>query len=944
MTSWNNFLSTILPEEGLGWYCIGSYKKKTTPITHFVQTIAEAEVLIQDLLDKQKDVYFGCSKFITNENRKAINAGWQKSFWLDLDCGESYAEENKGYRTQAEALTDVRRLCAELHLPKPNIINSGNGLHIHWVMDHALEKEEWAKTCEYWKKQLKRLNIIADPSKITDVAAVLRVPNTLNFKSDPPLDVKWVSQSPAMDYEDFRAKVMHGIEIELDLTKAPRRPMDETTRKLLGNKISNFNDIMKSGGCAQLKFAYKNQPTIDYNQWRGALSIAQFCEDKDEAIHKMSEKHPEYSYQDTINKANDIGGPYHCVTLENNNPGICDGCQYKGKITSPISINAKIAKATEEDNVVTLISAEIDTEVTYKIPELPYPYFRGKNGGIYKQGIDTGEDEEVKDKLIFKHDFYIVKRMEDPELGDMVWMRVHMPKDGVREFSCSNQALMTSDEFKKTVSKHGVIGNSKEMAEIMNYITAFAKDLQDRETTEKMRTQFGWCDNDTKFIVGDREISATEIVYSPPSNTTLPFVSWFKPKGTMEEWKRVASAYSREGQELRAFMLFVGLGAPLLKFTNQKGLIFSLTENESGTGKTTIQKVINSIWGNPNDMMLIAKDTLKSQFHQFGVFNNICICTDEVTNMEEHAVSDISYGVSQGRSNNRMKANSNEMRLNNTRWALPAVFSGNSSMHDKMATLKATPESEQLRIVEIGVPADNTMTKEESDELFEQTLPENYGHAGPVLVQYMIANLDTVKLMLHETQKKFDADAKLSQKQRFYSAGAAMAFTAGILAKQLGLIDIDMDRVWTWAVQYFSNLRENVQSAKTDPLASLGAYLNEHNRNLLVVDDANDKRTGLTKAPLKIPYGALMTRYEPDTGLLWIAVDELRLWCTKKQVGFKGIIDGVKALDPNAVIKKKGMAKGTELDSFQVNALGFSVEKAKMKFSLPTEIEVADGF
>ena len=939
MTSWNNFLSTILPEEGLGWYCIGSYKKKTTPITHFVQTIAEAEVLIQDLLDKKKDVYFGCSKFITNENRKAINAGWQKSFWLDLDCGESYADEKKGYRTQAEALTDVKRLCAELHLPKPNVINSGNGLHIHWVMDHALEKEEWSKTCEYWKRQLKRLNIIADPSKITDVAAVLRVPNTLNFKSEPPLDVKWVVQSPAMDYEDFRAKVMQGIEIELDLTKAPRRPMDETTRKLLGNKVTMFTDIMKEGGqCAQLNYAYRNQDTIDYNQWRGALSIAQFCEDRDEAIHRMSDKHPEYSYQDTINKANDIGGPYHCTTLENNNPGYCEGCQYKGKITSPISINAKIAKATEKDNVVTLISAEIDAEVTYKIPEFPYPYFRGRNGGVYRQGFTSEDGEEVeKDKLIFKHDFYIVKRMEDPELGDMVWMRVHMPKDGVREFACSNQALMTSDEFKKTVSKYGVIGNANEMKNIMDYITTFAKDLQDRETTEKMRTQFGWCDNDSKFIVGDREISATEIVYSPPSNTTLPFVSWFKPKGTLDEWKRVVKAYSRPGQEARAFMFFVGLGAPLLKFTNQKGLIFSLTESESGTGKTTIQRVINSIWGNPTDIMLIAGDTLKSQFHQMGVFNNIAICTDEVTNMSEEAVSNISYGISQGRSNNRMKANSNEMRLNNTKWSLPAIFSGNSSMHDKMAVLKATPESEQLRIVEVGIHADNSMTKAESDELFEQALPENYGHAGSILAQYYLANLEEVKKILHKTQKDFDADAKLSQKQRFYSAGAAMAFTGAIMAKKCGLHDIDIAAVWTWAIKYFSELRESVQSAKIDPLSNLGAYLNEHNRNLLVVDDANDKRTGLTKAPLKIPYGPLLTRYEPDTGLLWITTDELRLWCTKKQIGFKDIVDGVKALDPNAIIKKKGMAKGTELDSFSVNALGFNVEKAKLKFTIPTE-------
>lgn len=936
MSTWNNFLSTILPEEGLGWYCIGSYKKKTPPITHFVQTIAEAEVLIQELLDKQKDVYFGCSKFITNENRKAINAGWQKSFWLDLDCGQSYADAGTGYASQTEALVDVKRLCTELNLPKPNIVNSGNGLHVHWVMENSLEKEEWTKTCAYWKQQLKRLNIIADPSKITDVAAVLRIPNTLNFKSDPPLDVKWIAQSAPMEYEDFRAKVMQDIEIELDLTKAPRRPMDETTRKLLGNKVTYFRDIMKSHECAQLEYAYKNQDKIDYNQWRGALSIAQFCEDRDEAVHRLSDKHPDYSFQDTEYKANDIGGPYHCVTLERNNPGHCDGCKHKGKITSPISISAKIAKATDADNVVTLKSAEIETEVTYKIPELPYPYFRGKNGGIYKQGFTTEDGDEVeKDKLIFKHDFYIVKRMEDPELGDMVWMRVHMPKDGIREFACSNQALMVTDRFKDAVAPHGVIGTPEEMKQIMNYITAFAKELQDRETTEKMRTQFGWCDNDTKFIIGDREISDKQIVYSPPSNTTLSFVSWFKPKGTIDEWKRVVNTYGREGQEARAFLFLAGLGAPLLKFTNQKGLIFSLTENESGTGKTTIQKVINSIWGNPNDMMLIAKDTLKSQFHQFGVYNNIAICTDEVTNMTEEAVSDISYGVSQGRSNNRMKANSNEMRLNNTRWALPAFFSGNASMHDKMSALKATPESEQLRIVEVGIHADKSLTKEESDEIFEHTLVENYGHAGPILVQYMIANLDSVKQMLKETQKRFDTDANLVQKQRFYSAGAAIAFTAGILAKKLGLIDYDMERIWDWAVKYFSELRETVQANKPDPLANLGTFLNEHMRNLLVVDDANDKRTGLTKAPLKVPYGPLITRYEPDTGLVWIAVDELRLWCAKKQIGFKDIVDALKARDPNTVMKKKGMAKGTELDSFQINALCFNVEKAKLKFAIP---------
>jgi len=110
MTSWSSFLSTVLPEEGTGYYCIGSYKKGTNPRQDFADTIEGAEKLIQSVLDEKRDVYFGVSKFITNENRKAINAGWVKAFFLDLDCGQKYADEGKGYLTQAEALAELKRL------------------------------------------------------------------------------------------------------------------------------------------------------------------------------------------------------------------------------------------------------------------------------------------------------------------------------------------------------------------------------------------------------------------------------------------------------------------------------------------------------------------------------------------------------------------------------------------------------------------------------------------------------------------------------------------------------------------------------------------------------------------------------------------------------------------------------------------------------------------
>lgn len=920
MTSWSSFLSTVLPEEGTGYYCIGSYKKGTKPRQDFADTIEGAEKLIQSVLDEERDVYFGVSKFITNENRKAINAGWVKAFFLDLDCGQKYVDEGKGYLTQAEALTELKRFCDELNLPRPNIVSSGNGIHVSWALTETLLNADWKATAELLKRQAVQRKLLTDPSKVTDLAMVLRIPDTLNFKTDPPKEVKWIKKAKAIDATEFKKLVSEGLEnLGLDLTKAPRRPMDDTTRALLGNYVSNFSDIMKSKGCAQLLHMYKNQATIEEPLWRAGLAIAQVCEDRDTAIHKLSSNHPSYSAKETEEKANSTGGPYKCSTIETLNPGGCDGCPSKGTITSPVQLSKSIVKATEEDNIVIMPSVAIGKEITYTIPDYPEPYFRGKNGGVYKVGFIDEESGEVKekDRLIYKYDFYVVKRMEDTELGSMVWLRLHLPKDGVREFALPATSIMASDEFKKIVAKQGVIGNAKQMADVMEYITKFAQDLQDREEAEKMRNQFGWCDNDTKFIIADREISIDGINYSPPSNQTLVAVPHFKPPekgGSLDKWKEVVSVYARPGNEARAFLFFAGLGAPLLKFTNQKGLIFSITENESGTGKTTVQRMINSIYGHPTDLMLIKRDTLKSQFHQMGVHCNLPICIDEITAMTNEAASEIAYAISQGRTNNRMKSNANEMRVNNTTWSLPCFMSGNDSMHEKIAALKATPESEQLRIVEVEISIDHSMSKEESDELFDHVLMANYGFAADILLQQYVSYLPECKELLRKTQKAFDKDASLAQKQRFYSAGAAIAFTGGLIAKELGLHDIDVDRVWKWAVKHFSDLKDSVKPATRDPLTTLGQYLNTHNRNVLIVDSTSDKRTGLLKAPLREPFGDLRIRYEPDTKHLFIDHDHLQSWCVERQISFKGTVKALKDM-ANGEITKKAMAKGTALSS-----------------------------
>ena len=191
---------------------------------------------------------------------------------------------------------------------------------------------------------------------------------------------------------------------------------------------------MNGQGCAQLENIAVNQDTIEEPLWRAGLSVAAVCVDRDEAIHRISQGHPEYSPENTERKANQTKGPYTCQTFEKLNPSGCEGCQHKDKISSPIQLGSEIA-ASEESTIVETTKA--GKEEVFDIPSYPFPYFRGKNGGVYIEIKD--EDGNVDAVNIYEHDLYIVKRLHDPAKGESVWIRLHLPKDGMKEFAMSNQ-------------------------------------------------------------------------------------------------------------------------------------------------------------------------------------------------------------------------------------------------------------------------------------------------------------------------------------------------------------------------------------------------------------------------------------------------------------------------------------------------------------------------
>ena len=770
MLNTNDFLSAVLPNDGV--YCVVGLKKDESPRQKFVGSIEEVNGLAQELVAQNYNAYFALASFADpKEGRTAKNAQHLKSFFIDIDCGMG-----KPYADQSEGMTALKAFLKATKLPRPTIVNSGNGIHAYWALEAALPSSEWKPLAEQLKMLCTMHKLEADPSVTADTARILRVPNTLNFKDiENPVEVAVLLEGSLVDisvFKDVLQTCVGGEDIFAGMTGQPfvPRQMDAMTLALMGNNISRFKTIMiksaKGEGCQQLLHIYENQATIDEPLWRGGLSIAQQCVDRDKAIHTLSNKHPDYSAQATERKANETKGPYTCATFKKLNPSACQGCELN--ITSPIQLGKEFNEATEEDNTVEVPAEEEgEAPTVYQIPKYPFPYTRGAAGGIYTKMKDEDGVEEVT--MIYPYDFYVVKRMNDPDRGESLLMRLHLPKDGVKEFIMPLTDVLAKDRFRDTIAKHGLAVLGKKQDILMAYITRWVEELQATTEAELARKQFGWLPDNDGFIVGDQEITATEVKYSPPTATTIELVPMFRQKGDFHIWKDVVNAYAREEMEAKAFAFFMGFGNTLLKFTNLKGYLLSLKSQGSGSGKTTVLHTIGSIYGHPEDSFMRNKDTYNQKLQRIGTLQNIPILYDEMTNLPPDQKSNLSYDITEGRAKNRMQSQNNAERLNHTRWATGLITTSNRSLRDDLLSIKAFPEGELMRIMELHIFNDPNDDPAWAREHFGR-LHTNYGHAIYPFMQYVVGHLPEVIEFLGKIQAKIDAAAEIKSQERYWSS------------------------------------------------------------------------------------------------------------------------------------------------------------------------------
>ena len=935
----SDFLRAILPP--VGHYAVVSIKKGIVKQT-LIDDFAKLKPLASAALKAGEDLYFGCASYLTADSRKKNNVQYVKSFWIDLDCGEGtgYEDKQRGYEA-------VRALCKKTGLPKPWVVDSGRGLHVYWPFATPILASLW----DTYARRLVELCAssglsIKDPGCSTDVARILRIPGSHNYKNpDEPLNVKILIAGVISEWGELKDCIqaacgevgINGFHEAPVAVATQKRNIDPLTAALMGNQVSNYRQIVSRSvvgtGCEYIKNALESPGDVSEPLWRALLSTAVACEDKDKAIHWISKGHPEYSREATEAKAALIQGPYNCTSYaDTGGSATCKGCTNYGKIINPIQLGKSVLRA--ENPIVMVMPGDGAEGVVVQsllqaepLPDMPWPYFRGAKGGIYTAGAVEPDGTKGEDILIYEYNLDVVRRVIDPEVGETIIAHLSLPRDGVKEITIPIVDALAADRLRDKLGFSGVIAGKEQMAKIGNYITRAVKQMQAAQPAEPAMTQMGWTEDRTGIVWGRTMFTANGARYCPPASRAMTVANIMRTSGTLEAWESVVNRYAGEGFEMYACCMAIAFGSMLNHYTYEDPTWIHLVSSESGTGKTTLTRVMSSIWGDPRKMAMVVTDTNNAVEKRRVAFNSMAIMQDEITNLPPDKLSQLAYAQSQGREKLRLTSGSQEM-VNHERRDNTFVTTGNRYVTDVLSAFKTNAAGEFARLIEIPFPVLQTVMS--GEDHFGAVLT-NYGHAGPIFAKWLVTHESELRGRVDLERKRFDMAFKSVSKERNWVAQASVMFAAmRILQEELGLLtSYNIDRMYAVWTAHMVSVRDNTAAHIVSHENLLGDFINENYNNIIIPDSHNVTNPASTslfgRKTEREARARLVIRWEKDTQQLFIAQNELKAYCIKRTHSFVDLMVHYMKDPQFGGLRGKRMGAGTGVVTSPVKVLVFNV-------------------
>lgn len=962
------FLKTILPEHGVHYVAIfkDGYKHPAHKAYIDLETMAQAIVAMGNKPDLS--IYHACgtyeraviesdavkrdgTAYVKREYRVPSNWARAKSFWMDIDCGEDKYATGQGYLTKMDGTKAVFAFADRIGWPRPMIVDSGNGIHAYWPLTKDIKHESWVKIATYLKAATQHFKLKADPTATADFARILRPVGAVNRKRDPkPVKVKTTCEpADPKELADALSAVVksESIAVLRDKPSAAALALNQDLIAHLADvpKIDSSGELVAEG-CLQVAAMRDTQGDVSYEHWRGVIGVLKHCVDGEALAEQWSSERDATGHQqsdwrakfDTWNS-----GPATCEFFQGCNPDGCNGCLHKGKVKSPIMLGRIIPITTEKVVEVTAVEEGTEQKVDVTVPALPIGYqwderflsrsMPNKDGVVEVHAFSTGL-------------FYPTMRIRKDDGTFNIGMRMHMPDNRVRDFEIPFSSMSSTSDLLKSFAAYELIhSNHKEAGSHMHAYMREAMDKLKREVEEvNTLTTYGWKYDMQAFLIGDRlyhkDGSVRRVLlggYAAGKRRAFPM-----PRGTLEGYTGPLNfIYNRPGLEPMQYALCSGWGSILAPLCEDlyKGLIFSLYSGRSGTGKSTV--CYNSLYafGNAEDLAMKSEDmaTKNALWATVGAFNNIPMLFDELTKIDPEELSAMAYRISLGEERGRLRNTPQGTRFADTAtWRMSPFVTSNKDLHALLSMTQANAEAESVRVVQVNLDQYHIPELKGADlQAFQMACDQiklNSGVAGDAMIRYVVKHVDDLYSRMRD-KVTFLAKHISEPKFRFYRSHAACTLVMAEIAKELGVIDFDVDALQDFSIQLMTQLRTNIAvttaSTPDDAYSRLVAALAPR---IIVTTEFRDNRDSRgPESPRRQIVGEVAGRFiaphsgvkgEKLAGRMFLNHKDVRDWCAKNRTDFNTLMEHLAErgalVHPDERVK---LTQGTDMPGTQVRCI-----------------------
>lgn len=921
MTTALEFLERILPAEG--FKCATVFDDKRV-FNKFFATVPELEkfILAQDALGRT--VYHACAAFGTPDSRKQNNAIGAKCFWLDIDAGEG-----KPYDDAVVAALAVQRCVHEYALPRPIYVGSGSGLHLYWPLAEIVDPKTWTRYATGLRRLCAEANLQIDAVRTCDLASVLRTPGTHNRKLGEYRLVRCgelVGPYELNQFDCFLEGEKDGSE-RPGLLRASAR-MGTAVPSIISAAANIYADEPNYaagiiGSCQQVGALVGAPGKTSEPLWHAALGLMAFCVDGTDAAHSWS--NPEWYHQidGKIERQKEFG-PTTCAKFESLNPKGCEGCAFRGKITSPI----QLARHKQASSVGDTLQGRSDdarvlaaTPEEKALPEIPEGYqWHGralvietekKDGSpayetvtafpVYLDAVQTGEvhdSHSLSLKLELPH---------EPAKTIILPAGTMFAASGMSELANAGVMVHQPDLFRQFIRKSVDMWNGE-------------------KKLERRYDQFGWKDDESAFLFGTNLYSATDVRTVIGSDEVQSRSQYLGPRrhGSIGAWSGAANQLFALGHEVQAFALLSSFAAPLMRFhsTGEGGAIVSLVSDKSGTGKTTALEAAASVWGRLKGTQIIDDDTTVAKGLKLAVFGNIACTYDELYNRDPEVIRRFVLMFTNGRDKDRGTADGT-LRHVRAEWQTILLLASNNSIVDILSSMDGT-DAPAYRVLEFIMDTPATMDKRRGDAL-KQQLDNNSGYAADIYLRHLLQpnTLNYIKAALPKWTDQLWNKTGLDKEHRFWIRTIASVIAAGTIAKSAGLLDFSVDRISGWAIEQVQNKHRShgELSGHRSPIAMLVSFLDQHLLDTIVVPKAFKPGPNQASHVLLEPRRNLLIRHELTEHRIYVEEQTLKKWLVKAGVNTEGFYRELKDKGILGATRRITLGAGTPHSTGQTTAL-----------------------